>query len=892
MNVLNKILKWTKDLPKWQSDAVRRLLQQKGSLSKNDYDELYILLKAEHELLKSGRLKPEPLDDSNISVIIQPGLNIILEEVGKLTHVNRIASDQELKFSEKGMSIIYGDNGSGKSGYARVIKQACRYRGKEDKVYPNAYDPASEDKIPTAIFKIKKDSNSSDTIPIHWKAGCEANENLSNISVFDSRCALSYIADEQDVAYIPYGLGSIENLANDVIPELERRLTAEIDTINIKNIFYKEGETETEVSTLLSKLSFETNIETIKSLGILSNEEEKRIAELDKVLTDPDPIVKMENIKRFASRLKTAAENVKRVESLINDEVVNNLKNADDEMVEAAHAEKNAACALQLGKELLSGTGEPLWKALFEAARKYSTEVAYPDQEFPYTGDDAVCPLCQTPLDEAGERLKRFEQYIKNDVAKIANEKRENLTILREKIMNVNLSITLERELSGEIDQIDIVHAIKEYQTKIHEKHKWMLGALDNHGWDNPPDLAGSPYLSLCKLADQSLCEISTYIRVADTEHKKELEKERGELIARQELQKSQQGVLDLIDHMKEVEALKKCRGDFNTRLISGKSKELTSGVTEKLKSALGDEFYKLGIDHDHIKTKLKERAVKGKIFHRILLEIPTNKKIDDILSEGEHRAIAISAFLAELSLTNHSCGIVFDDPVSSLDHYRRQKVVSRLVIESTKRQVIVFTHDTSFLYMLRDEIKSHNDDTENHKIDSKICYLGWKDGKSGNIFDGLPWEHSGYSERIEYLEKKYRCLKNNPPQYPGEDDKAKMRDVYDRMRTTIERVIQDVVFNGVIERYNDWIRIGKLNDVVGFNDVECNKIKKIYKRCSRFGSSHDQSSAKNLPVPDARDLGEDIKNLQEVIAMIKERRKLANIKPTVSNSHNKQASK
>ncbi|MGA4814767.1 hypothetical protein ACPA9J_02630 [Pseudomonas aeruginosa] len=46
----------------------------------------------------------------------------------------------------------------------------------------------------------------------------------------------------------------------------------------------------------------------------------------------------------------------------------------------------------------------------------------------------------------------------------------------------------------------------------------------------------------------------------------------------------------------------------------------------------------------------------------------------------------------------NGSClGVVFDDPVTSMDHVRKEAIAQRLVDEAAKRQVIVFTHDILF---------------------------------------------------------------------------------------------------------------------------------------------------------------------------------------------------
>jgi len=55
------------------------------------------------------------------------------------------------------------------------------------------------------------------------------------------------------------------------------------------------------------------------------------------------------------------------------------------------------------------------------------------------------------------------------------------------------------------------------------------------------------------------------------------------------------------------------------------------------------------------------------------------------------------------LSTADDSSGIVFDDPVSSLDYKWREGVALRLVREAKRRQVIVFTHDIVFLLLLKE---------------------------------------------------------------------------------------------------------------------------------------------------------------------------------------------
>ena len=71
------------------------------------------------------------------------------------------------------------------------------------------------------------------------------------------------------------------------------------------------------------------------------------------------------------------------------------------------------------------------------------------------------------------------------------------------------------------------------------------------------------------------------------------------------------------------------------------------------------------------------------------------------VLGEGEHRAVALAAFLAEQATAGGRSSIIFDDPVSSLDNEHREQVARRIVWKAKERQVIVFTHDIAFLLLI-----------------------------------------------------------------------------------------------------------------------------------------------------------------------------------------------
>jgi len=162
--------------------------------------------------------------------------------------------------------------------------------------------------------------------------------------------------------------------------------------------------------------------------------------------------------------------------------------------------------------------------------------------------------------------------------------------------------------------------------------------------------------------------------------------------------------------------------------------------------------------------------------------------------------------------------------------------------------------------------------------IPNSMSFLEWRGGSPGCVNDGLPWDHQGYKARIDALEQAQSKLAKAWPAYPGETEISAMRHEYDRLRATLERVIQDVVFNGVVKRYRDWIRVDSLEDVVGFDRAEYEAIEKLHKRSCDVVTAHDASSAKAATVPTATDLGTDIASLKAIVESIKDRRKATNI--------------
>jgi hypothetical protein len=210
VTILQEIQKWSQGLPAWQQDAIARLYM-KPDLSPQDFDDMYALLKSAHGITDPNDRVPSKLSTEQVAAPQSSDRFVQLAAIKNLRNVNALAEDQRLPINPNGLSVIYGENGTGKSGYSRVFKRACRARDQREPIHPNAHKEPSKIGPAQAVFELIVDG---DTLEVEWTLGKEAPEQLSSIAIFDSHCARAYVDNHGDFAYVPYGLDILEGLVN------------------------------------------------------------------------------------------------------------------------------------------------------------------------------------------------------------------------------------------------------------------------------------------------------------------------------------------------------------------------------------------------------------------------------------------------------------------------------------------------------------------------------------------------------------------------------------------------------------------------------------------------------------------------------------------------------
>jgi hypothetical protein len=122
MNVLHDILEWSQSRPMWQRDALRRLVLT-GELSDEDISALTEICKSTYGLAEQQ--ETDPLAKRHIPDKTEGPVPVSLVSIFHHRGVNALAEDQTLKFAPR-LTVVYGDNGAGKTGYIRILKSACR----------------------------------------------------------------------------------------------------------------------------------------------------------------------------------------------------------------------------------------------------------------------------------------------------------------------------------------------------------------------------------------------------------------------------------------------------------------------------------------------------------------------------------------------------------------------------------------------------------------------------------------------------------------------------------------------------------------------------------------------------------------------------------------------
>ena len=864
-NIFSEILAWSKELSPWQNEVIRRLFA-KGFLTPTDRDEIFDLAKIEHGL---APVPPQPVDlalkASDLPAPPAPGQKIQLNAVRELVNVNALRGDR-LAIGKQ-LTIIYGENASGKSGYARVMKKAFRARA-VDPILQNVYGSTPAVGPASAVFEIEEAGTVRDE---KWTDGAQSPECLGRFAVFDSKCARVYVSESNELTFAPYGFDIINGLGT-MTDEVKRRFQELARTATPKPDALQLLIDDTTIGKQLATLTAASNESDITGKAVWEPGDDALLVKKETELAglkanSPQKIREMMSAQK--RRLEMIRTELNGVAEAVSDERVTAIQNRVGDLVKYEQAVA-ASAKLAFGDLDLPGIGSDVWRELLVAAAAYSTQEAYANQPYPATVDGVKCVLCLQPLDQsAQDRLAQFWKFIQDDTSTKRGAAREAVGQEQEALAKLPKALPKHIEILEDPLKAagsTVYEAVKAYFAAVPGRVQAIESAIKSNVWDS---------IVLAPVFDSTACDTeiaSIESRLKEITNDSQttatiqaLTNEVAELKARKRLTENVALVKDHLKALKLSAAASRAAGKITTNSISLKAGELQNTyVTEDFKRTVQSELRPLGLTR--VKAGIDKHSEKGKVLHKVIIDGVQHVAPESVFSEGERTAISLACFLAELASSDDNCGIVFDDPVTSLDHRVRGGIVNRLVAEASGRQVIIFTHDLVFYREL-------NAAADRQKVNVTFQNVEALGTNVGILTDIPPWDAMKVNQRTAKLDLIVSAAKKAEEAGDTTAYRQIFGDFYSLLRSTWERSVEEVLFNQVVQRLEKEVRTMSL-DGVQVDDEAVESVFKGMARTSDMIKAHDHAAAANSSLPAPSELAADLEVFRQFVNKQKAKRK------------------
>jgi ABC-type transport system involved in cytochrome c biogenesis ATPase subunit len=854
------IADWIDTQQSWLSDAARRLVVN-GRIEDDEIDEILALAKAHAGVEGAAANVAQPLTRDMLPVGGAAAKSITLLALRNLRGVNAIAADQSIPFSPTGLTVIYGNNGAGKSGYSRVLRKACRARATGGLILGDVFVGAAA-ASPSAEILVQREG-AAEPEPLVWQQGSPAPAELAAVAVFDSHCARAFTDAEGEVAYTPRGLDVLAQLAA-LCGKLRGRLETEINGIQASAASFADLLGEHAAGRSLATFDKRSDLPAYRNelvtLATLSAED---LAEMDRLaaeLAEANPAARAADLRGKKTRIDGLATRWERCEATLSDEKVRAAIDLGAAVVAAETAVRFAAEAFAAEGALLPGTGTDPWRALLSAAREFSTTSAYPGHRFPHV-DGGRCVLCQQDLAAAAaDRMRRFELFVEQEAQRLAETARAKAGFAFAAIASVDPAALLaDHALQNEIEQTKpgLREALQQSGDGLSRRQSRLAEAWAAKRFD-----AATPAILLQAAALRDLSraieeDAVRFDNLAAAEGRKKSEQAFKDLKSRLALAGRLAQIIQIADDLAMKKKLQAAHRAADSTPVSKKMSALhAEALSADAEAAFARECDALGVGHVPIRSTT--RMEKGKAKQQVKLATSGAEKVGEVLSEGEQRALALATFMAEVSLVEGHGAVIFDDPMSSLDHAHRERVARRLAQEAASRQVIVFTHDLAFANHLADEASAQ-------RVEASAMSVRRVRQRAGLVFPELPFAGVRVSERLERIKKMVAEADESLRAGDIERSENVVRAGYGRLRETWERGVEEAILNEAVVRFRPGVSTQRLRSVA-LDDDDYVKIHEAMARCSYF-AAHDTSANANTATPTTDELRAEIEAARKFFA-------------------------
>jgi energy-coupling factor transporter ATP-binding protein EcfA2 len=833
MDIQKNITDWLKTLKGWQTELAYRILTKK--IEDADINDIISMAKSNSKFEKKDF--PNFINSKN-----EKQIRLISFE--SIQNIENLAPRNPLKFEkDKNLTVVYGSNGSGKSGYTKIIKKISG-KPRAINLKSNVFKPNPNGKC---VIKYSIDGVEQEK---EWNINDSQILDLRTVDVFDTTTGNSYVDEENTITYTPRFLKlftALSHYYSKIQEKLEQEKLNLTKTLpNLPNEYAL-----TDIANVYNNLKKEYTEQQLANILLWDNEKEQARLDIEKRLKEKDSIKSATEIRKQKLEIDKIVKEISDAYSQINAEAKKEITALKNDAISKRKISKDSAQVIA-NKSQLIGVGSQVWKSLWEAARVFSLQEAYKNTDYPNIDNEARCVLCHQPLNnDAKERLLSFETFVKSQLENDATQAERKyvekinklpITINKETLSTKCIAANLRDEWLDCL--VNIWQQIETATNSIKEDVEVTINAkfiLDN------VTILKSISVAYEKTAIQFETDAKQFDRVKAS-------KDLLELNAKKWFSEQKENILKEISRLKKVSDFDNWISQCNSRSITTKASQISeTAITEEYVKRFNSEL--LALSAKKIKVELvKQRATKGTVTHSLKLKGINGYKPSDILSEGEHRIIALASFLADVTGGNNNNPFVFDDPISSLDQQFEEKTVDRLIELSKTRQVIVFTHRLSLLGQLND------------KSDSKsIQIIGirnehWGAGEIGETPLFAKKTNSALNSiKNDRISKAKKIFNEDGSEAYYPYGKALCSDI----RILVERIVELDFLADVIQRYRRAVNtMGKVQKLAKINKEDCEIVDDFMTRYSRY--EHSQPTETPIEIPEPDEIEKDIDKLLE----------------------------
>ena len=320
------------------------------------------------------------------------------------------------------------------------------------------------------------------------------------------------------------------------------------------------------------------------------------------------------------------------------------------------------------------------------------------------------------------------------------------------------------------------------------------------------------------------------------------------------EVRDARNDIVSEIARLGERRRLEQLKQAANTGPITRKILDLSEEtITEVVRDRFTRETDRLGLDRV---TIAKTKAEKGALLHLPkLVGARQTTELSRVFSEGERTALGLAACFTEAALDESNSGLILDDPVTSLDHIRRERVAERLVDFAQTRQVVVFTHDVAFVVELkgaafRQEVAVAERWVERSRAGEKL---------PGSCADTHPWKAKDVRARLGELREDLARLRSQSSEFDGQQYEDAVAGWAGKLSETWERIFSQEVVGPIMADGGLEVRPKMVKVLAEFTNEDHIQFNDSYGRVSRWTRRHDKSVHLNYVAPELNELEEEL---------------------------------